>query len=112
MDNQNIFTETRLGHLEEYCLNEVELFKLKTINKSASITATFITKFIIGTTFTLFVLAISIAGGFWLGDLIGKIYQGFLLIAGFYLILTSVLFILQQKLKNKINNSIILQIFD
>jgi hypothetical protein len=47
---------------------------------------------------------------FWLGEILGKIYYGFIVIAGFYCIIGIVIHVFMHKwLKKNINNYIIKQ---
>ncbi|MEQ9167935.1 MAG: hypothetical protein RLO12_16870, partial [Fulvivirga sp.] len=54
-----------------------------------------------------FTLILSIAVSFWLGDLLGKVYYGFLIVTSFYAIIVVILFLSQSWIKAHVNNSII-----
>jgi hypothetical protein len=74
-------------HVKEYINTRVEITKLRIAEKTSLVIGNFIAAVIIALLF-LFVLVFgSIAGAWALSDWIGKPYSGFLIVAGFYLLL-------------------------
>jgi len=71
---------------EIYIKTSLELAKLKSIETSTEIGTTLITKTVVILMFSLFVLVVNIGVALWLGELLGKTYYGFFIVAGFYLL--------------------------
>ena len=108
MENKTILLEPLFERAEEYGKTSYELLKLKTVDKTAGITAVFISRGIIVLVLSVFILIVSIGTALWLGDLLGKLYYGFFCVAGFYGIIGGVLyFFMYSWIKERVNNSII-----
>ncbi len=113
MINNTTFIDPLLERASQYGKTSYELIKLKTINKSANIVSTFISRVAAGSFIIMFILIFSIGISLWLGDLLGKSYYGFFCIAGFYAIISVVLyFFMHKKIKSKINNLLIMQMLN
>jgi hypothetical protein len=88
----------------------LELLKLKTIAKSADS----ISSLAVGSAFlvfiSLFMFIISIGLSFWIGELLGKPYYGFFVIAGGYLLIAILLRTYLNKWIKVIVNNIIINI--
>jgi len=108
MESNAKLIEALLEKVSDYGVTSFELAKLKAIDKTSDAASTFIPNlavFIVVAAFTMF---INLGIAFWLGDILGKIYFGFLVVAGFYgLIAIVVHFFLHQWLKKVIRNYII-----
>ena len=61
---------------------------------------------------SFFAFTINIAVALWLGDVLGKNYYGFLIVAGFYALASIILLIVHPSIKIRVNNTIIRQLFD
>ncbi len=100
--------ESLFEHTSNYVETRVELVKLKAVKKSSEVVSTFISKIIIGGVIFLFLMVFNIAVGFWLGDMLGKNYHGFFVLALFYLIVGIIMYVSRDKwLKTPVANSII-----
>ncbi|HEY0030149.1 MAG TPA: hypothetical protein VGC65_05280 [Bacteroidia bacterium] len=110
MDTKANFIEPLFERVEEYGKTSFELFKLKTIDKTADITSTFISRTAAILILSMFLLIATIGIAIWLGDLLGKMYYGFFCVAGFYGLLGLVIyFFLHKRIKMSISNSIVSQ---
>ena len=82
---------TMLGNLQEkaenYVKTNIELIKLKTIEKSADIFASMASRITVILIFVFFVLILNIGLALWIGDMLGRSYYGFFVLAAFYLFL-------------------------
>lgn len=96
---------------EQYTKTAIELLKLKTIDKATEVLSRSITWLMILIVFCIFLVNITIAISLWLGNLTGKNYFGFLIVAFAIGLAAIVLIILFAKIKKTINNSIITEIF-
>jgi hypothetical protein len=104
--------EPLLQKAEEYGKTSLELLKLKALDKSASVSSSFISRLFFVIAITFFFIILNIALALWLGDILGKNYYGFFIVALFYGILTAALFYLHPSIKGRISNSIITQILN
>lgn len=88
---------------KEYMETQMELFRLKAINKSTTMISSLATRLIYITVFLIGLFLLNIALGFWLGELLGKVYYGFFCLAAFYFIVGLIIFAIR---KNSIGNPI------
>jgi len=86
------------------------LLKLNAIDKSADVFSSLAARFAIFMVGSLFTLVINIGVAMWLGDLLGKPYYGFFVVAVFYAIVMALLFVFRDEwIKRPVSNSIITQ---
>ncbi|MEN6454635.1 MAG: hypothetical protein ABFD10_10285 [Prolixibacteraceae bacterium] len=113
MDERETLIESLIEKGEQYGKTTLELIKLKTLDKTASVASDLVSWLIIVIFATLFFLILNIGIALWLGDLLGKSCYGFFVIAGFYGILALVFGVFRKQLiKRPVNNSIITQVLD
>jgi len=90
--------DTLKENVSEYIETKVDLIKLKAIDKGASV----LSGIVVGAATALLALFIlvflSFAAAFAIAELTGKNSLGFLAIAGFYIIVAVLLFILKEKI--------------
>lgn len=102
--------ETLFEKAEDYSKTTIKLFKLNAIDKSAEVVSSLALRATIFMVFALFTLIINIGIALWIGELLGKSYYGFFVIAGFYAIIGMLLFAFgHQWIKMPLSNSIITQ---
>ncbi len=70
----------------EFSITYIEIIKLKTLDRFSEIVSAIFPDFIVSIIMLVFLLFINLALAFWLGDVLGRVYLGFLLVAGFYLL--------------------------
>lgn len=98
---------------EDYVKTSFELYRLKTVSRSAKVISTFISRSLFIITFSLFMIFVNIGIAIWLGDLLGKLYLGFFCIAAFYVLLATIIyFFLHNCIKKKVSNIIISEILN
>lgn len=98
--------------IEIYGKTSFELYRLKTIKKTADVISTFVSRATVVIVLSMFLIFASIGLALWLGDLLGEAYLGFFCVAAFYMVLGGVLFyFLHGFIKRKISNSVISEIF-
>ncbi len=107
MEAKENLIEPLLERVEEYSKTSLELLKLKCLDKTADVTSTLISHLLSIMVFSLFALTLNIAIALWLGDLLGKNYYGFLIVASFYGLIGIILFFIHPLIKTRVNNSII-----
>ena len=95
---------------EEYGKTTIELIRLKAIGKSAEVVSSITAGFALTIVAALSVLIVNIGIALWLGELLGKSYYGFFVMAGFYSLVATVLYTFRRQLiKTPVSNSIIAQ---
>ena len=110
METQSTTIISLVERAEQYGKANVELYRLKMIDKSAEVVSTMATKLAVIIFFTLFFLILNVGIALWIGDLLGKSYLGFFSVAAFYAIAGILLYAFRDKwIKTPIRNSIILQ---
>ena len=113
MEDQASLIESLIEKGEQYGKTTLELLKLKTLDKSADVTSTLVSWLIVVIFAVLFFLILNIGVALWLGELLGKSYYGFFVVAGFYAILALLFGIFRKSLiKKPVNNSIINQVLE
>jgi len=99
--------ETLFGQSKEYVENRFDLYKLKAVDKTASVASAVISGVVLFLVFFIFFVILNIAIGLLIGDLVGRASWGFLIWAGFYLIVGLILFAGRNKIfKTPITNLI------
>jgi hypothetical protein len=106
-ENSSVF-ETLLERAEDYGKTSLELIKLKAVDKLSDGASSAASKVAGGFFLLMFFILASIALSLWLGDVLGKSWYGFLIVAGFYGILGALLIVVKHNwLKKMVSNSII-----
>ena len=112
MDTKTNLIEPLLEKVETYSKTSLELLKLKALAKTADVSSTLISRSLFILFVSFFAFTINIALALWIGDMLGKNYYGFLIVAGFYGIASVILLIVHPSIKTKVNNNIIKQLFN
>jgi polyferredoxin len=111
MEKQVNFLDPLIENTREYAKTSIELYKLQAVEKTSDITSTLVSRAVAFSVFGLFVLMVSFGVAFWLGDLLGKVYYGFLCVGGVYGVAGAVLyFFLHRWMKEQATNSMIQQL--
>lgn len=112
MEKQASLIEPLLERVEQYSKTSFELLKLQSLDKTAAVTSVLISRLLLTIMLAFFAFSLNIAVALWLGDLLGKSYYGFLLVASFYALIAGVLYLTHPLIKTRINNSIIKQMLN
>ena len=113
MDEREGLIESLIEKGEQYGKTTLELIKLKTLDKSADVASDIVSWLIVVIFASLFFLILNVGIALWIGDLLGKSYYGFFVIAGFYAVLAFVFTVFRkQMIKKPVNNSIITQVLN
>jgi len=111
MENNAKLIESLLESAAEYGKTSIELMKLKTLDKSSDFVSSFIPHSVTGILLAAFVLFFNLGLAFWLGEIFGKIFLGFFVVAAFYGMAALILhFFMHKWLKGKVNDFIIKQV--
>jgi hypothetical protein len=101
------FMEPLLEKVGQFGQLNIDLIKYKILDKMADLISSFIARFILLLMISIFAVFLSIAAALWLGEILGKDYYGFLVVTGFYGMVSIFILYLQQAIKQKMNNWII-----
>ena len=103
--------ETLFEKAVKYSQTSMELIKLQAINQSSDFASFLSVRIVLSIVAFLFLMSTTIGLSLWIGDLLGKYYYGFFVIAGFYLALTILLFTFRNKwIKQPVKNILIKQL--
>ncbi len=72
---------------EQYIRTSIELLKLKAIDKAADMISSIVSGLALVIFLFFFVFIVSIGLALYFGDMLGRTYLGFFIVAGFYLLL-------------------------
>jgi high-affinity Fe2+/Pb2+ permease len=98
--------------VKEYVNNRIESAKLTAAEKSSAVVAVLIAGLIVAVIFTFFIVFAGVALSLVLGEWIGKTWAGFLIVAGFYLLLGVIIWAARDKIiRLPIMNALIKQLF-
>ncbi|WOK04186.1 hypothetical protein RT717_13990 [Imperialibacter roseus] len=110
METVNNSFESLFQKLEAYGKTTIQLSKLKSLEMSTVLASSLISRLAVILVLSTSTLVLSIGVALWLGELLGRIYYGFFVVAGFYL-LAGIIFhlYLHQWIKRPVSNLIIKQ---
>jgi hypothetical protein len=112
---EQVLDHPHQGKLEEifeksqnYTKLTFEITKLKGLNTTANVVTMLVARLASILFMVLFMLVLSLGAAIWIGDALGKIYYGFFIIAGAYLVVGILLRVfLQDLIKKPISDLII-----
>ena len=97
----------------DYLETRLDLWKLKATHKSADVISSVASGFVFAIIMAVFLVIINIGIALLLGELMGKTYYGFFVLAAFYLIAGLIFKASQKKLvKTPVTNAIIKKIYN
>jgi hypothetical protein len=102
MENNEKLIESLLDKAAEYGKTSYELVKLKTVDKISDIVSSVIPHSVVLVLITVFMLFFNLGLAFWLGEILGKTFYGFFVIAAFYCITGIVVHFFMHKWFKKI----------
>lgn len=111
METKTNVLEPLLEKAEVYGKTSFELVKLKALDKTADLASTLASRSMFALVVSFFAFTINIAIALWLGDLLGKAYYGFLIVASCYALAGIVLLLIHPFIKSRVNNAVIRQLF-
>src|ERR1700741_2705104 len=89
----------------DYIETRLQLFKLQAVDKTADVLSALVCMLLLGLVFSIVFFILNIGLALWIGSLLGKSYEGFFIVAGFYTVIGLIVYLLQSKvLKAGISN--------
>ena len=105
MEENTKLLESLLERATEYGKTSFELVKLKTIDKTTDVVSSMVPHSIVFVLIATFMLFLNLGLALWLGDVLGKTFYGFLVVAGFYILAGMVIhFFLHKRIKKVVGN--------
>jgi hypothetical protein len=112
MEDQEADPHGITGKIKEYVRIRKELVILTAVEKGSQLFANLLTAILVVLFTVLTVLFGSLALGFYLSEIMGNTYSGFLIVAGFYLLIVLIVYLTKDKyLEKRIINNIIKKFF-
>jgi len=115
MEAQNLKEDAKdiLNHAGDYAETFYKLNLLRLTKKVSDVASVVVNSFLIFFISLCTLLFISFAGAWWLGDVVQNRALGFLLIAGFYMLIILVLVLMRKKIISPfIRNTLIRKIYE
>ena len=108
MEDNAKLIESLLERTAEYGKTSFELVKLKALDKTSDAVSSLIPHSVVFVLIASFMLFFNLGLAFWLGEILGKTYYGFFVVAAFYCVIVIVLhFFMHQWLKKIVCDYII-----
>jgi len=86
MESPSDLVGTLFDSVDAYTKTTIELVKLKSMEQTANLVAPWISRLVVFILLLAFSILFNIGIALWLGDMLGKLYYGFFIVAGFYLL--------------------------
>jgi hypothetical protein len=105
MEDNTKLIESLLERTAEYGKASFELVKLKALDKTSDAVSSLIPHAVVLVLAAVFMLFLNLGLAFWLGEILGRAFYGFFVVAAFYGITGIVLhFFMHERLKKLIGN--------
>ncbi len=106
-DNAKLI-ESLLERVTDYVKTTYELVKLKALDKTTDAVSSFIPHSFVLVLIAIFMVFANLGLALWLGEIFGKIFYGFLVVAAFYGIIGMIIhFFMHKWIKKLVSNYII-----
>lgn len=105
MEDNTKFLESLLEKATEYGKTSFELVKLKALDKTMDIVSSLIPHSVVFVLIASFLIFLNLGLALWLGEILGKIFYGFFVVAGFYVIIAIIIhFFMHKRIKRLVGN--------
>lgn len=110
MEEKGNLFESLLEKALDYGKASYDLARLRTLDRIADVGSSLIPHTIVFVLLASFMLFFNIGLAFWLGEILGRLFLGFAVVAAFYGLLALIMhFFLHKSIKRRISNFIIKQ---
>jgi fatty acid desaturase len=108
MEDNTKLLESLLERASEYGKASFELIKLKTLDKTTDVVSSLVPQSVVIALIASFMLFLNLGLALWLGDILGKPFWGFFVVAAFYILAGIVVhFFMHNWIKKLVGNYII-----
>jgi hypothetical protein len=112
MEDNKKMIESLLENVVDYGKTTLELTKLRAIDKTSDVVSSFAPHLVVLILVVSFFLFLNLGLAFWLGEILGKPFYGFFVIAAFYAIAGIFIHLFMQKWFKKVfTNFLIKQLY-
>ncbi len=112
MEDKSLIIKFLVQIAESLTKTNLDLLKLKAISKSADAVSSIVQKIIVFTAVIVLITLLNIGLALWIGELVGKLYFGFFIVAAFYVLVVLVLHYIPGIVKSPVNNALILKLLN
>jgi hypothetical protein len=110
METQESLIESLVERIEAYGKTTYELSKLKLLETATVIVTSLVPRVSVIIMLSIFALVLNVGVALYLGELLGKVYYGFFIVSGFYLVAGIIFhFFLHKWIKKPLSDIIIKQ---
>jgi hypothetical protein len=103
--------ETLIERAENFGKTSIKLFKLKAIDKTSEVVSGLASWLVVVILISMFFMILNIGIALWIGEMLGKSWYGFFILAGFYALLAVIIHIFSNRwIRKPVRNSIISQL--
>jgi uncharacterized membrane protein len=105
MEENTKLLESLLESASEYGKTSYELVKLKALDKTSDVVSSLVPHSVVIVLVASFMLFLNLGLALWLGDLLGKMFYGFFVVAAFYILIGLIIhFFLHTWIKRLVGN--------
>jgi len=110
MEDNDKLIESLLEKVTDYGKTTFELAKLKALDKSSDVVSSLLPHGLVFTLTATFLIFLNVGIAVWLGEILGKIYLGFITVAAFYGLAGFIIhFFLHKRIKKMVRDNFIKQ---
>ena len=107
-EDKTRLVESLVEKAEAYCKTNLELIKLKSVDKTAGVLSSAVSRMVAFLLIFMFMAMAGVGLSLWLGELLCKTYYGFLCVAGIYALAGILLYIFKNNwIRKSVNDAII-----
>lgn len=111
MEDNRKLLESLVDRATDYGKTSFELAKLKAVDKASDVVSSVIPHAVVLILISSFMLFLNLGLALWLGEIFGKLFYGFFMVAAFYVILGTIVHLFMHKpIKKLIRNYVIKQL--
>lgn len=111
MKENSKLIDSLLEKATDYGKTSLELLKLQAVDKTSDSVSSIVPIAIVVIILSFFLLFVNLGIAFWLGEILGKIYLGFLIISAFYALVCLILyFFMRDWIKQTVYDFVIRQL--
>ncbi|MDI1233721.1 MAG: hypothetical protein PSX81_05530 [bacterium] len=112
MENRINIIDPLLSKAEDFAKTSLELLKLQSVDKTAELASSFISRLIFSLIALIALLSFNIAVALWIGMITGHNFYGFSIVAAFYTLCAIIIYFLHPTIKSNIYNAIVSKIMN
>jgi len=112
MEKEKTLVEDLIVKTEDYAKTSYEIAKLKLLDNSSTLISSIAAQAVAGVILLISILILSIGLGFYTGEILGKVYYGFFIVGGVYIVISlGCYFFLSARIKKSVSKSLLAVLF-